>query len=159
MKKAWNRMMALLLCLIMVSLEAASPVNVYAYEPDEDIAAYEDVVVEAVDEDIAVDEINDSVDANAQSTGDEVECFVDLSDQIIQEGGFPEAKDGDQGHSDPDGDELYAVAAGDLAGAQNAIYEGLKKRSESIDVRSYNINSADAFDVYISVVNSHPELF
>lgn len=143
MKKAWNRMIALLLCLLMVSLEATLTVQVHAYEPDEDIAAYEDAVVE----DLAVE------------ADDETVTFVDFSDQIIQEGGFPEAKDGDQGHSDPDGDELYAVAAGDLAGAQNAIYEGLKKRSESIDVRSYNIKSADAFDVYISVINSHPELF
>ena len=143
MKKAWNRMIALLLCLLMVSLETTSTVQVHAYEPDEDIAAYEDAVVE----DLAVE------------ADDETVTFVDFSDQIIQEGGFPEAKDGDQGHSDPDGDELYAVAAGDLAGAQKAIYEGLKKRSESIDVRSYSIKSADAFDVYISVINSHPELF
>lgn len=56
----------------------------------------------------------------------------------------------------PDGFSMFAL---NEESVKNAIYEGLKAKSESIDLRAYNVPQNDIFDLYDKTVNDHPELF
>ncbi|MCR5251167.1 MAG: hypothetical protein K6E50_11225 [Lachnospiraceae bacterium] len=81
------------------------------------------------------------------------EQYADLSAYMICMGGFPEESVPDAG-----GEETLPFAS-DLNGARNAIYKGVKSWSRTIDLSPYSIQSDSLYHLYLSVINSHMELF
>lgn len=141
MRKMIRRVLALFSAIVLLSSSADS--SVFAAIGTE-AAETEEAVV--------------SAEASDASQNDVKRGFADVSDKVIQEGGSPKPAADEESDTviDEPGD---AVAAGNLEGAQKAIYEGLKNRKTSITVSSYRIQRQDVEDVYWSVINSHPELF
>ncbi|MBQ7564724.1 MAG: chitobiase/beta-hexosaminidase C-terminal domain-containing protein [Lachnospiraceae bacterium] len=140
--KKWTGLLALLLSL---SLLPGNYISVLAAEPDK-VTQKQEIVDEAETEVVEAE-----ADSEESGTG-----FIDVSQWVIQEGGSPKEK---EAASESETDALSAVAAGDLNGATNAIYNGLKDKASTISLSSYRITRDDAADVYWSVLNSHPELF
>ncbi|MBR6485145.1 MAG: hypothetical protein IKT17_00500, partial [Lachnospiraceae bacterium] len=154
MKRNIGRILTGLMTAVMVL--TSMPVGVFAAEPGTDVLISSereaDDISSAVSDTDALDisDINaDLPDAVSEAPGEEGLFYADLSDYIIQAGGFPKERISRDN----------ALAAKDLEGALDAIYAGLKKRASSISVSKYGISGSDVADVYYSVVNAHPELF
>ncbi len=69
----------------------------------------------------------------------------DVSDVILQAGGFPRASVPRRG--DP------------YAGAKQALYEGLRAHAVSVDLSAYSVPRDAIGGIYADVINAHPELF
>ena len=95
-----------------------------------------------------------------------VTAKADVSSALYQEGGLGSLPGEESSH--PEGETITTVeveaphflaAEADVEGARAAILEGLKNRQSVIDLLDYNITTSMIRDLYIGVVNDHPELF
>ena len=110
---------------------------------------------------VGVETVSDGdLEWEKNETFEEADDFLlmeeDISEYILQEGTMetrvPYLK------TDVPGARWFASSA-DEESAKQAIYEGLKDFAGSIDVSGYNIPIEDLKGIYISVLNSHADLF
>lgn len=81
---------------------------------------------------------------------------VDLSEFVIQEGGFPEEE---PEAMDINSDDPRSVLPTSFTAAENAIYNALKNRKSSLNVSSYQFSAAGIEKSVFKVINESPELF
>ena len=80
------------------------------------------------------------------------EEYVDLSDSVIQEGGFPKAvSTSRKGRS--------AVDSGKEKEVQKALLEAWDSFAASCDLSSYGITKDDISTIYFGTLNTHPRYF
>lgn len=119
----------------------------------------EDVVSDAEDEN-AVTENLETVIAEEQSGTEDAAEEIDIigtdeasemtmmhfdePEYLIQAGGF---------------EILDEVLGANIAGAQEAIYQGLKGKADYINIYAYKVAIEDLEAVYYGVINEHPELY
>lgn len=77
-------------------------------------------------------------------------AFADLSDWVLQAGGFPRAAA-----------EVILFEGGDTSeeAVKAVLLAGLLARSEEIDISAYSLTIDTALTYYTQVLNAHPELF
>ncbi len=75
------------------------------------------------------------------------EVYVDMKNRLYQYGGLPS------------GDEVVLTQSGDLSGAYEALYFGIKNLAEWVDVSAYSITPDELNTVFGQIVNNNPEFF
>lgn len=80
------------------------------------------------------------------------EEYVDLSDSVIQEGGFPEAVS-------TSGKGRSAVGSGKEKEVQEALLAAWDSFSTSCDLASYGLTKDDISTIYFGTLNTHPGYF
>ncbi len=80
------------------------------------------------------------------------EEYVDLSDSVIQEGGFPEAVS-------TSGKGRSAVGSGKEKEVQEALLAAWDSFAASCDLVSYGLKGAEVERIYFETLNTHPQYF